>query len=152
MGTKNFLYHFISLMLISIRYFRLEVPKWVKFGLNMAFITCHGKRSPKLFIEVAFRYSWLGIRVDISQNEHVRIWWNISHFEPFNILILMHQICWFAPLGRLCVTTYISSFGNKGVYTDFTCPSVATSWWNIENITKSLNTMETPIKYYTFLV
>ena len=43
----------------------------------------------------------LNTSVAISQFSHVRIWWYIAHFDPFNVLIHLHLISWMGTVMHL---------------------------------------------------
>ena len=55
----------------------------------------------KTSIKVVSRHSCQDTSVAISQFSHVRIWWYIAHFDPFNVLIHLHLISWMGKVMHL---------------------------------------------------
>ena len=65
----------------------------------------------KTSIKVVSRHSCQYTSVAISQFSHVRIWWYIAHFDPFNVLIHLHLISWMGTVMRL--RAYCVSGGHR---------------------------------------
>ena len=55
----------------------------------------------KTSIKVVSRHSCQDTSVAISQFSHIRIWWYIAHFDPFNVLIHLHLILWMGKVMHL---------------------------------------------------